>query len=116
MARPEQFTAAQVAQALTDAQGLARYAAQRLGCTEQTIYSYMKKYPTVKAARDAARESQIDYVESKLLEQIKDGNITAIIFYLKTQAKHRRYTERTELTGKGGDNLEVIIKYANGDD
>ena len=44
----------------------------------------------------AARETAIDHVESKLMGAIDDGNVTAIIFFLKTQGKSRGYTERSE--------------------
>ncbi len=43
-----------------------------------------------------ARESSIDLAESKLIEAIKAGNLTAIIFFLKTQGKSRGYSERSE--------------------
>jgi hypothetical protein len=42
---------------------------------------------------------------------IKAGNVTAIIFYLKTQAKDRGYVERQELTGADGGKLQV--EYVN---
>ena len=48
-------------------------------------------------------ESSVDLAESKLIEAIKDGNLTAIIFFLKTQGKSRGYSERSEhdLTSDG---------------
>ena len=33
----------------------------------------------------------VDYVESKLLKQIEEGNISAITYYLKTKGKDRGY-------------------------
>ena len=46
-----------------------------------------------------------DFVESKLLQKIKDGDTSAIIFYCKTQLKERGYTERKEITGADGKDL-----------
>ena len=50
-----------------------------------------------------ARESSVDLAESKLIEAIKNGNLTAIIFFLKTQGKSRGYVERSghDLTSDG---------------
>ncbi len=44
----------------------------------------------------------IDLAEGKLYSKINEGNMTAIIFYLKCKAKDRGYIERgqIEVTGK----------------
>ena len=39
----------------------------------------------------------LDTSENKLLELIKQGNITAIIFHLKTKGRSRGYNESTQL-------------------
>ena len=36
-------------------------------------------------------DTSIDYVESKLLKEIEQGNIPAITFYLRTKGKNRGY-------------------------
>ena len=38
-------------------------------------------------------EGLIDLCETKLMQQINEGNLTAIIFFLKTKGKQRGYIE-----------------------
>lgn len=90
-------TAKQYAQAIQEANGLITAAARRLGCSRQAIYDAAKRHKNVKDALEDARERTTDLAEAKLYQQINEGNMTAIIFYLKTQAKHRGYVERQEI-------------------
>ena len=53
------------------------------------------------------RERTKDFVENKFFEQVKNGNMTAIIFFLKTQCKDRGYSERKEITGADGSSLQM---------
>ena len=82
--------------ALTAAGGLVTSSAKRLGCNPKTVYRYIERFPALKDVLTEARESSVDLAESKLIEAIKDGNLTAIIFFLKTQGKSRGYSERNE--------------------
>jgi len=104
----EKYNAQQMIDAIQDAKGILTVAARKLQCSRMTVYRYINKYNTVKDAYEEANESNIDFVETKLMEQINKGNITAIIFFLKTKAKHRGYVERQEFTGKDGEKLETI--------
>jgi hypothetical protein len=72
-----------------------------------TIRNYIAREPEIKAALLEIRESNIDLAETKLLKGIRDGNMTSVIFYLKTQAKDRGYIEGRELTGPGGGAIKV---------
>lgn len=105
------YKAATVADALTKARGVVSHAARLLDCDRSTVYAYINKYATVAQARDDAREDLLDYVENKLVEQITDGNITAIIFYLKTQGRNRGYVERMEHAGHDGGELTIKIHH-----
>jgi hypothetical protein len=44
-----------------------------------------------------------------LFKLIKEGNVAATIFYLKTQGKQRGYIERQEVTGADGAPIIEII-------
>ena len=94
--RRAEFTQAQVERALTAAGGLVTSTAKRLGCAPKTVYRYIERFPALKHVLADARESSVDLAESKLIEAIKNGNLTAIIFFLKTQGKSRGYVERSE--------------------
>jgi hypothetical protein len=61
------------------------------GITRTTFYKWAKKYPAFKLKVDEIRESLIDFAEGKLLAKIKDGDLTATISFLNSQAKHRGY-------------------------
>ena len=81
-----------------------------LGISRQTYYNWLKNDEDLKIEIEDSKEAVLDNVESKLLSAINDGNITAIIFYLKTKGKHRGYIERNEITGADGEKLfEVKI-------
>ena len=52
---------------------------------------------------ETLQEGTLDFVETKLLKQIEDGNTQAAIFYLKTKGKHRGYTESATLDISNND-------------
>ena len=105
----EKYTANQMIEALREKHGNLSAAARFLGCSRNTISRYIDLYPTVKAVADEERETLIDFAENQLFKQVQDGNITAIIFTLKTIGKHRGYVERQEVTGADGG--AVLVKW-----
>lgn len=111
MAKTEKYTVEQMKQALSNPMGSVSQAANALGCTPQTVRNYMKKYPELEDVVDFAIEKTGDFVESKLIELVKTGNVTAIIFYCKTKLKSRGYVERQEYTGPDGNDIEFKVKF-----
>ena len=105
----EKYTANQMIEALREKHGNLSAAARFLGCSRNTISRYIDLYPTVKAVADEERETLIDFAENQLFKQVQDGNITAIIFTLKTIGKSRGYVERQEVTGADGG--AVMVKW-----
>lgn len=97
MARTEQFTTEQIIGALQATQGKVALAAQRLGCSVHTIYQRAKKVTTIQTTIDEYRERQLDAAELQLYKLVQEGNLGAIIFYLKTQGKRRGWIERLEV-------------------
>src|SRR5262245_31152167 len=106
--RPERFTVDEVAEALSSSKGIIAAAAAKLGTSRQTVYEYVQRHPELAAVRSEATDATLDFAESRLLEGIEAGNLTAIIFYLKTKGKQRGYVERAERTGADGGPIKHL--------
>lgn len=96
------YSAATMAEALTESRGLISPAARKLGASRDTVKRYIRQYSTVAAACEDARESTTDMAEAALYKAIQQGESWAVCFYLKCQAKDRGYVERAEQSGPGG--------------
>ncbi len=96
--------------ALQETQGLIYHACKKAGnISRSTYYRYMKDDPEFAQAVEDIKEAQIDYVEGQLIKNISDGKETSIIFYLKSKAKKRGYTEKAELdVTSGGKSISEI--------
>ena len=107
--KKEAFTTQQMIDALKKTKGMVYLAAEELGCHHQTIYNYIARHPTVKAAWDAESGKILDVGEMKLYQSVLNGEAWGVCFLLKTKGKHRGYVERTEHTGKDGGAQEVDV-------
>lgn len=72
------------------------YACDKVGCSKVLFYKYKKEDDKFRAEVDAIADDALDYVESKLYENIEANDTTAMIFYLKAKGKKRGYNERIE--------------------
>lgn len=80
-----------IIKALQENHGLIEMAAMALQVNRNTIYKRIKSDELVKQAFLEARESELDKVESKLLEAANKGEPWAIQFFLKNIGKGRGY-------------------------
>lgn len=72
-------------------------AAKAIGIHPITAYRWIREDEEFAERVKEVREQAVDYAETKLLENIKDGNVASIIFFLKTQGRHRGYIENVAL-------------------
>ncbi|BCV05884.1 MAG: hypothetical protein CM15mV120_020 [uncultured marine virus] len=84
-------------EALEKSLGVVTTACKQVGCARSTFYDYMAKDQEFKKAVNDISEIALDFAESKLHEQISEGNTTATIFYLKTREIQKLY-ERQEIS------------------
>ena len=76
-------------------------------CCLNTVNKRLNDWPEAQQAMEETVEEFGDFVENKLAKQVKEDNLTAIIFTLKTKFKHRGYSERSEITGADGSPLQI---------
>jgi len=91
--------------ALEQSLGIVTTAAKRAGIDRGTHYNWMKEDAEYKDAVESLADMVIDFAESQLHKQIKDGSGAATIFYLKTKGKKRGYIEAQEINLNAKKNL-----------
>lgn len=82
--------------ALEQTLGVVKPACDMVGISRQSHYNWMKEDESYKASVEDIVEVMLDYLESKAMKLVNDGDTAMTIFMLKTRAKKRGYVERTE--------------------
>jgi hypothetical protein len=83
--------------ALEKSLGVVTIACRSIGLHRSTFYDWMRDDPDFKSLVDDLNEVTLDFAESELHKQIRDGSTAATIFYLKTKGKKRGYIERSDI-------------------
>lgn len=85
--------------------------AARFDLSERQLCRLQNKHASIKSAIKNGRESVVAMCQSKLMELVEKGDITAIIYALKIYGgeffNDRKYAQKTEISGKGGEPIEV---------
>lgn len=95
--------------ALREASGNMSTVARKFGCHRGTIWHCVDNDPELRALTDELTEVFCDEAESQLYKHIREGNVAACIFFLKTKARHRGYNERLELVPLNKQDIEVEL-------
>lgn len=110
--------------ALESSLGVVTTACKQVGIGRDTHYRWVREDDDYAAAVQDLSNVTLDFAESKLHEQIMEGNTAAIIFFLKTKGKVRGYIERSELaidkkkpdlSGLTDEEIMSLVKYEEGD-
>jgi hypothetical protein len=83
--------------ALQESMGIISMAAENAGVARSTVYEWMKNDPDFKAQVEDVNDIALDYVESKLFENIENNDTSCIQYYLSRKGKKRGYVEKAEL-------------------
>jgi hypothetical protein len=83
--------------ALEKSLGVVTTACKTVGIHRSTFYDWYNADAKFREEVDAISDMALDFAETQLHKQIRDGSVPATIFYLKTKGKKRGYIERAEL-------------------
>ena len=99
-------------EALKGQLGVITAAAKQIGISRETHYSWLRENENYRRWVEELPELTLDFAENALFKEIKKGNMTGIIFYLKTKGKSRGFIEQQEIkhTGKFDVNHTALTK------
>jgi hypothetical protein len=109
MSRKKIHSKAALITALRELDGNMAAAARRFGCCRSLVWHYVAEDSELRELVDELNESFKDEAEQTLFKAIRDGNVVATIFYLKTKCRDRGYSERLELVPLNRREIEVEL-------
>jgi len=95
--------------AFESALGNVSTASEKIGINRGTYYLWIRTNELFKEKVEEIENKNIDFAETMLLKNIRDGKEPSIFFYLKCKAKDRGYIEKQEIgvTNKQGDDVPL---------
>tara|TARA_R100001440_G_scaffold75638_2_gene103383 strand:- start:281 stop:634 length:354 start_codon:yes stop_codon:yes gene_type:complete len=88
--------------------GIVSSACNEVKISRTAYYEYYNNDKDFRNQVDDLQNVALDFVESKLFEQIQNDNSTSTIFYLKTKGKKRGFIEQNIIEHKGGIESKLI--------
>jgi len=88
---------AEMIKALEKSLGIVTSACKQVGIDRTTHYRWLQEDEDYKKVVNDLKDVTLDFAETYLHKAVQEGNITAIIFMLKTLGKKRGYVERQEI-------------------
>ena len=85
-------------EALQKSLGIITTATKTVGINRSTHYDWYNNDTDYREKVNEIAEMAHDFVESQLYNQIKEGNTTATIFYMKCKMRERGYIEKQEIS------------------
>jgi hypothetical protein len=95
--------------------GIVTPACKEVGISRDRYYTYYNEDPEFKKKVDELTEFTLDFVETKLFQNIKEGSEKSILFYMKYKGRKRGYIDEMKINSniQGIEAINITIK---GDD
>lgn len=97
--------------ALKESYGVVTTASDACHVSRESHYKWLREDPEYARKVSEMEDIALDFAENALHKQIKEGNATSTIFYLKTKGKKRGYIERSEHIVETTESLANRMDY-----
>ena len=102
-----------ILKALKNTMGNVSLSCEKVGISRFAFYRWRDEDPEFDKAVEEINERTLDFVESKLMQGIQDGNARMIIFFLSTKGRGRGYGQTKE---SGGDKSSGVLLNITSDE
>ena len=99
-------------EALESSLGVVTTACKEVEIARSTHYDWYSKDEEYRKQVDSIQDIALDFAESQLHQNIKKGDVTSTIFFLKTKGKKRGYIEKNEVDMKTTGGVQIIFSDA----
>ena len=99
-----------VLKAIGESRGMMTLVARGAGCSQNTVRQWRHQFPEIAQAFEDAEERQLDITELQLFKLINEGNLGAVIWYLKTKGRKRGYSEYQDIASAYGRAIQVDVR------
>ncbi len=96
--------------ALVRSLGIVSYAATEAGIARQTHYNWLKTDIHYRESVDLINEVTLDFAEGRLFRSIKESDLRAIMFVLRTRGRSRGYSMFKNELAKQSAVINIIVK------
>lgn len=101
---PKGVSEGQIAEALRKNAGNVLAAANALGISDNAVYKRVASHPELAAIKADAKNRVTEMATGHIMQRIQKNDWPAIYLWMTTQAG---WTKRTELSGPGGEALQI---------
>ena len=98
-----------ILKALESSLGIVTIACKQSDIPRSTYYKWLKEDEEFAKQVSDIENIALDFAESQLHGQMREGNTSATIFYLKTKGKKRGYIERSDINVSSDDRIKIDI-------
>ena len=94
---------------MEDSWGMIATSCKRAGISKETLSNWRKADPEFDKQIDDIKERQKDFVQGQLMTAIRNGNVAAMMFFLKTQCQWRE-TQHISVDTNTLPDVEQLLK------